>query len=67
MQRLDTEPVLIVAKWVSQNAPPATPLPLTTDGVPNNHFAYAIQWFGLAIVWAGMTLFLLWRTAKRTD
>ena len=65
--RLGTEPVLVVAREVSQNTPPATPLPVTTEGIPNNHLGYAVQWFGLALVWAGMTIFLLWRTAKRTD
>lgn len=61
---LGTEPVLIVAREVSVNAPPATPLPVTATGIPNNHLGYAIQWFGLAIVWAGMTFFLLWRIRK---
>ena len=64
---LRTEPLLVVAREVSVNDPPATPLPVTTDGIPNNHLGYAVQWFGLALVWAGMTLFLLWRTAKREE
>ena len=58
---LGTEPVLVVAREVSQNDPPATPMPVTTRGIPNNHLGYAVQWFGLAAVWAGMTIFLLWR------
>lgn len=65
-ERLDTEPLLVIAREVTKNDPPATPLPVTTEGIPNNHLGYAVQWFGLALVWAGMTLFLLWRTAKRT-
>jgi len=65
-EALGTEPFLIVARTVSQNEPAATPLPVTTVGIPNNHLGYAVQWFGLAIVWAGMTLFLLWRIRKRT-
>lgn len=63
---LATEPVLIIAREVSENTPPATPLPVATTGIPNNHLGYAVQWFGLAIVWAGMTLVLLWRIRKRT-
>lgn len=63
---LGAEPFLIIARDSSQNAPPATPLPVTTAGIPNNHLGYAVQWFGLAIVWAGMTLFLLWRIRRRT-
>lgn len=63
-QALGTEPLLIVAREV---APPrALPMPVTTDGIPNDHLGYAIQWFGLAAVWLGMTAFLLWRTRKRT-
>ena len=63
---LETEPVLVVAREVSENDPPATPLPVTTTGIPNNHLGYAVQWFGLAAVWAGMTIFFLWRTGRRT-
>ena len=62
---LDTEPLLVVARSVS---PPATPVPapVGTEGIPNSHLGYAIQWFGLASVWLGMTLFLLWRIRRRT-
>lgn len=64
--RLDTEPVLVVARNIA-GADLATRLvPTGTDGIPNNHLGYAIQWFGLAIVWAGMTAFLLWRMHSRT-
>jgi surfeit locus 1 family protein len=65
-QALDTEPVLIVARTVSGIDARATPLPVTSAGVPNNHLGYAVQWFGLAAVWLGMTAFLLWRIRKRT-
>ncbi len=63
---LDTEPVLVVAREVSANTPPTTLLPVTSTGIPNNHLGYAVQWFGLAFVWVGMTLFLLWRIRRRT-
>lgn len=66
-EALGTEPVLIVAREVEGTERRATPLPVTTEGIPNNHLGYAVQWFGLALVWAGMTAFLLWRTAKRTE
>lgn len=65
-QALGTEPTLVVARSIEGVDPRATPLPVTTEGIPNNHLGYAVQWFGLALVWAGMTAFLLWRTAKRT-
>ncbi len=41
-------------------------LPVDTSGIPNDHLGYAITWFSLAVVWAGMTAFLLWRIRART-
>ncbi|MEL7149932.1 MAG: SURF1 family protein [Pseudomonadota bacterium] len=66
-QVLETDPVLVVARDIEGVERRAMPLPVTTEGIPNNHLGYAVQWFGLALVWAGMTAFLLWRTAKRTE
>jgi len=63
---LDTEPVLVIAREI-EGAQRGEPLPVTATGIPNNHLGYAVQWFGLAIVWAGMTAFLLWRIHTRTD
>ena len=63
---LGTEPTLVVARDI-EGAQRGEPLPITTTGIPNNHLGYAVQWFGLAIVWAGMTAFLLWRIHTRTD
>ena len=65
-EALGTGRAYVVVRTVEAGATVATPLPLDTSGIANNHLGYAVQWFGLAIVWAGMTLFLLWRTAKRT-
>lgn len=56
---LETEPVLLIARTVSETGPPVMPLPVDTSGIPNDHLEYAITWFSLAAVWAGMTLFLL--------
>ena len=63
---LGTDPVLIVVRSVAGATPRATPMPVTTAAIPNNHLGYAVQWFGLAIVWAGMTAFLIWRIQRRT-
>lgn len=63
---LGTEEVFIVARELSVDDCPVTPLPVSSEGVPNNHLGYAIQWFGLALVWLGMTAFLLWRITRRT-
>jgi surfeit locus 1 family protein len=62
---LDTEPVLIVARTIEGTAPRAQAMPVGTEGIPNDHLGYAIQWFGLAAVWAGMTGWLLWRIRQR--
>lgn len=63
---LGTEPVFVIARSVEGTAPRARPIPVGTEGIPNNHLGYAVQWFGLALVWAGMTVFLLWRIRRRT-
>jgi surfeit locus 1 family protein len=60
---LGTEPVLVVAR--SGTGDGIEPLPVDTAHIPNDHLGYAIQWFGLAVVWAGMTLLLLWRIRRR--
>lgn len=59
-----TEPVLIVARNDTGDAVLAQPV--TTAGFRNNHFGYVVTWFGLAAVWLGMTLYLLWRIRART-
>ncbi|MBV1903294.1 MAG: SURF1 family protein [Marinosulfonomonas sp.] len=61
---LQTEPVLLVAK--SNTGDSIEPLPVQTSLIPNDHLQYAITWFLLAIVWLGMTGFLLWRIKRRT-
>lgn len=66
-EALNTEPALVIARVVTGADARATPMPVTTTGIPNSHLGYAVQWFGLAAVWAGMTLFLLWRIRQRTN
>lgn len=63
---LGTEPVFVVARSMSALDRPVTPLPVGVEGIANNHLGYAIQWFGLALVWLGMTAFLLWRITRRS-
>lgn len=62
---LGTEPLLVIARSVSVSDAPVIPLPVTTEGIPNDHLNYAITWFSLAAVWLGMTAFLLWRIRRR--
>ncbi|MEC7257615.1 MAG: SURF1 family protein [Pseudomonadota bacterium] len=54
---LETEPVLLVARTDTGPAP----MPVGTEGIPNDHLQYAITWFSLALIWAAMTAFFLWR------
>lgn len=61
---LDSDPVLIVARALDPQVPGVTPLPVGVSGIPNDHLQYAITWFSLAAIWAGMTAFLLWRMTR---
>lgn len=61
---LGTEPVLVIAREATGDG--IRPMPATA-AFRNDHLGYAIQWFALALVWAGMTLFYLWRIRRRTD
>ncbi len=65
-EALTAEPLMIVAREMSDFDPPVTPLPVDTSHIPNDHLEYAITWFSLAAVWAGMTAFLLWRIRQKT-
>ncbi|WP_170426683.1 SURF1 family protein [Ruegeria arenilitoris] len=62
---LGAEPVLLIAR--SQTDPSITPLPVDTAGIPNDHLQYAITWFGLALVWAAMTGYFLWRSRAHSE
>ncbi|OOY12141.1 cytochrome oxidase biogenesis protein Surf1, facilitates heme A insertion [Thioclava marina] len=64
--RLGTEPVMVVAARVEGDTQGIAPQPITITGIPNDHKQYAITWFLLAIVWAGMTIFLLWRIRRQS-
>ncbi|RVV98537.1 SURF1 family protein [Mesobaculum littorinae] len=59
---LKTEPLLVVAR--ADTGGGVTPLPVGTEGIPNDHLGYAITWFSLAAIWAGMTGFYLWRIRR---
>ncbi len=62
---LGAEPVLLIAR--SETDPNVTPLPVDTAGIPNDHLQYAITWFGLALVWAAMTGYFLWRNRAPSE
>ena len=61
----DTEPFLIVARRVEVGDYETDPQPIGLN-IPNNHKEYAITWFSLAVVWFGMTLYLLYRIRQKT-
>lgn len=65
-EKLQTEPVLVVLRTSDPADPTILPTPVDTSGIPNDHLGYAITWFSLAAVWAGMTAYLLWRIRQRT-
>lgn len=44
----------------------ATTLKPVEANFKNDHREYAITWFALALVWFGMTLYLLWRIRQKT-
>jgi surfeit locus 1 family protein len=62
---LGTEEVLVVAAEAGGDAQGIRPMPISSTGIPNDHLGYAITWFSLAAVWAGMTGLLLWRIRQR--
>ncbi|MEO3415517.1 SURF1 family protein [Roseovarius sp. CAU 1744] len=63
--RLGTEPLLVVARDWSETDLGATPLPVDTSAIPNDHLNYAITWFSLAAIWLAMTGYFLWRTTRK--
>lgn len=65
-QFLQTEPILVVTRQATGEDPTIVPVPVDGSGIPNDHLGYAITWFSLAGVWAGMTVYLLWRIRQRT-
>ena len=61
---LQTEPMLVVAAAPTGDG--IDPMPVSISGIPNDHLGYAITWFSLALVWAGMTGYWLWRIKMKT-
>lgn len=62
---LDTEPLLVVATEVPGDS--VSSRPLDARVIPNDHLEYALTWFSLAAIWAGMTAALVWRIRRRID
>ncbi len=64
---LETAPIMVVASVTDPADPRLTPLPVETANIKNDHLEYAITWFLLALVWAIMSLFLIFRTTRPKD
>ena len=64
---LGTEPLLVVARDLSQPDGPVTPLPVDTSAIPNDHLQYAVTWFGLAAIWTAMMGYFLFRLRKPSE
>lgn len=61
---LGTEPVLVVTRNSGFDTGPVAPMPVSTQGIPNDHRQYAITWFSLAAIWLAMTGYLFYRTFR---
>ena len=61
---LRATPVLIVAS--AQTGDGIEAMGVDTSSIPNDHLGYAVTWFLLALVWGGMTVYLLWRIGRQT-
>lgn len=64
---LQTEPVMLVLRASTPPHPLIQPMPVDGVSVPDNHMGYAVQWFLMALAWAGMTVFFLWRIRAQRD
>jgi surfeit locus 1 family protein len=60
---LKTDALLVVAR--SDTGGGVEPMPVASAGIPNDHLQYAITWFSLAVVWAGMTALFVWRNRRK--
>lgn len=65
-ESLGTDPILVVLRGAEGDRQNILPVPVDSSGIPNNHRQYAITWFSLAGIWAGMTAYLLWRIRQKT-
>lgn len=64
---LNTLPIMVVAAQMTAPDPRTTLLPVDTSTIKNDHLSYAVTWFGLALVWAAMTFFLISRILRTKD
>jgi surfeit locus 1 family protein len=66
-EHLETEPIMLVLRASNPPHPVIQPMPVDGVSIPDNHMGYAVQWFLMALAWAGMTVFFLWRIRAQRD
>lgn len=64
---LQTEAILLVLRQSDPAHPLIQPVPVFNVTIPDPHLGYAVQWFLMALAWAGMTVLYLWRIRTRRD
>lgn len=64
---LGAEPVLVILRESTPNQPSVVPLPVDSAVIPNDHLNYALTWFSLALIWVGMTGYMLYRSRNTFD
>jgi surfeit locus 1 family protein len=69
---LATDPIMVVVReyqiqrlTTPLQQMPFQPLPLDSGVIKNDHLNYAVTWFSLALVWALMTFFLIFRIRQK--
>ena len=61
---VNAEPVLLIARETTRPEPSLDMFPIDAADVPNDHLEYAVTWFLLAMVWAGMTAYYMYRVFR---
>ncbi len=61
---LHAEPFMVSIRETDNPDPRLSPVPVNTSGIRNDHLEYAITWFLLALVWAVMTGYFMYRSGK---
>ena len=64
-QALNADPILVIAREITPSREKVSPIPISSSGIPNDHLQYAITWYSLATVWAGMSGLFLFGTRRR--
>ena len=62
---LNADPILVIAREITPSSEKVSPIPISSSGIPNDHLQYAITWFSLVAVWAGMSGLFLFGTRRR--